>query len=67
MTRGGGNETMNTTQKQTLRRRNMHKLPKLSIPPPEVLVLRELEIMELSERFGRRFSQEQFYPLHRRD
>jgi len=60
------NKTMKSTQKQTVRHGNLHKLPKLSIPP-EVLILREVELLEMSERFSRRCRQEEFYPQHRRD
>ena len=42
---------MKTTQNQTIRNGPLHRLPKFSIPP-ECLVLRELKLLEMSERFG---------------
>jgi hypothetical protein len=56
---------MKTTQKQTVRDGNLRKFPKFSIPP-EVLVLRELELLEMSEHFEQRRRQEQLLPQHRR-
>jgi hypothetical protein len=42
---------MKTTQKQTVRGGILSRLPKFSIPP-ELLILRELETLETSERLG---------------
>jgi hypothetical protein len=45
---------MKTPQKQTLRYRNLGRLPKFSIPH-ELLILREVQLLEMSQRFGPRF------------
>jgi hypothetical protein len=42
---------MKTTQKQTVSHRNLRTFPKFAIPP-ELLIIRELEIMEMADRSG---------------
>ena len=42
---------MKTTQKPTVREDNLGRLPKFAIPP-ELLILREIESLETSERLG---------------
>jgi hypothetical protein len=42
---------MKTTDKQTVRQRSLGGFPRFSIPP-ELLVLRELELLDISERFS---------------
>jgi hypothetical protein len=42
---------MKTTQKQTIRQANLARFPKFAIPP-ELLILREVELMETSEVLG---------------
>jgi hypothetical protein len=42
---------MKMAQKQTGRRGNFRGFPKFSIPP-ELLVLREVELLEISDRVG---------------
>ena len=44
---------MKTTQEQTIRYRNLGKFPKFSIPP-ELLILREVQLLEMSRRFCQR-------------
>jgi hypothetical protein len=64
--RENGSKFMKTPQKQTVRHNNLRKFPKFSIPP-EVLVLREVELLGMSQRFEQRCRQEQLLPQHRRD
>jgi hypothetical protein len=47
---------MKTTQKETVRHGTLRGFPRFSIPP-ELLVLRELKLLEVSERFGELFRQ----------
>jgi hypothetical protein len=42
---------MKPTQKQTIRYRNFGRFPKFSIPP-ELLILREVQLLEMSQRFS---------------
>jgi hypothetical protein len=42
---------MKTTPKQTVQEANLGRLPKFAIPP-ELLILREIESLETSERLG---------------
>ena len=42
---------MKTTQKQTVREGNLGRFPKFMMPP-ELLILRELELLEASEGLG---------------
>jgi hypothetical protein len=64
--RENGSKFMKTTQKQTVRDGNLRNFPRFSIPPL-VLVLREVKLLEMSERFEQRCRQEQILPQHRRD
>jgi hypothetical protein len=57
---------MKTTQKQTVRYGHLRRFPKFSIPP-ELLVLRELKLLEMSERFGPLSRLHQIIPQHHRD
>jgi hypothetical protein len=57
---------MKTTQKQTVHHGNLRGFPKFAIPP-ELLVLRELKLLEISERFGPLFCLHQIIPQHHRD
>ena len=57
---------MKTIQKQTGRNGNLHRFPKFSIPP-EVLILRELELMEVSQRCGPISHPRRIISQHRRD
>jgi hypothetical protein len=57
---------MKTPQKQTVPDGNLRNFPRFSIPPL-VLVLREVKLLEMSERFEQRCRQEQLLPQHRRD
>ena len=57
---------MKTIQKQPVRYGNVRRFPKLSIPP-ELLVLREVELLEMSERFGLLSRLHQILPHNRRD
>ena len=57
---------MKAIQKQTVRHGNVRRFPKLSIPP-ELLVLREVELLDVSERFGVLARLHQILPQHRRD
>jgi hypothetical protein len=44
---------MKTPQKQTIRYRNLGRFPQFSVSP-ELLILREVQLLELSQRFGPR-------------
>ena len=57
---------MKAIQKQPVRHDNLRKFPKLSIPPG-LLVLREVELLDVSERFGQVSRPHQILPQHRRD
>ena len=57
---------MKAIQKQPVRHGNVRKFPKLSIPPG-LLVLREVELLDISERFGSVSRLHQILPKHRRD
>ena len=57
---------MKTTQKQTVRYGNLRRFPKFAVPP-ELLVIRELQLLEVSERFGWLSRLHQSMPRHHRD
>ena len=57
---------MKTIQKQTVRHGSLHRFPKFSIPP-ELLILRELRLLEISDRFGPPSRLHQIIPQHMRD
>ena len=61
-----GSTLMKTTQKQTVRQGNFRGFPRFAIPP-ELLVLRELKLLELSERLSPLSRLNQNIPQHRRD
>ena len=61
-----GSKLMKTTQKQTVRDGKLRRFPKFSIPPL-ALVLREVKLLEMSERFEQRCRQEQPLFQHLRD
>jgi len=57
---------MKTTQKQTARHGNFRGFPKFAIPP-ELLVLHEVKLLEVSERFGPHFRLYQTIPQSHRN
>jgi hypothetical protein len=59
------NTIMKTIQKQTVRHGNLHRFPKFSIPP-ELLILRELRLMEMADRSGPLSRLHQVIPQHQR-
>lgn len=61
-----GSTLMKTTQKQTVRYGNLRRFPKFAVPP-ELLVIRELQLLEVSERFGWLSRLHQSMPRHYRD
>ena len=61
-----GSRIMKSTQQQTVRRGNLRRFPKFSIPP-ELLILREVKLLEMSDRFGPLSRMHPIIPQHRRD